>query len=142
MTTFPASSVFGLSPKRIAQSTRYFYHTHVANLYFVRDATEGDDGQFSNSNGGTASDFSSLHSKSRTTKPRLASKATRFPLARLFATGAGYTRKYLKTRSGSEKVCTKNQSLSNSPFWVIRGGGCGGSSHPNWLKSILWSFSG
>jgi len=59
-----------------------------------------------------------------------------------FATGRGQSRKCLRTRIRLKKVCTKNQSLSSWPFCVIRGGDWGGSSQLNWLKSILWSFSG
>ena len=36
----------------------------------------------------------------------------------------------------------QNYSLSSSPFWLILGGDCGGSSQPKSASNSLWSFSG
>ena len=63
-------------------------------------------------------------------------------LARLSILGGAWLLKCLKARTRVKKVCTKGYSLSNWPFWVMRGGGWGGSSHSNWARIILWSFSG
>ena len=57
-------------------------HAHVADLHLVGDAAEGDDAQFSNSNGGMTRSFSTVHGRSWTTKPRPARQSIRFTATR------------------------------------------------------------
>src|ERR1039457_3447705 len=51
-------------------------HAHVAHLHLVRDAARAMTAQFSNSNGGMTRSFSTVHGKSRTTKPRPARQSS------------------------------------------------------------------
>jgi len=58
-------------------------HAHVADLHFVRDAAEGDDGpvlKFKRRD--VTRRFSTVHGRSRTTKPRPARQSIRFPATR------------------------------------------------------------
>jgi hypothetical protein len=55
---------------------------HVIDLHLVRDAAEGDDGlvlKFKRRDDGS---FSTVHGRSRTTKPRPARQSIRFPATR------------------------------------------------------------
>jgi hypothetical protein len=51
-------------------------HAHVADLHLVRDVPRAMTAQFSNSNGGMTRSFSTVHGKSRTTKPRPARQSS------------------------------------------------------------------